>query len=234
MLNEVMGRLLGGFLLGLCVGAMVGVVELIVREAWLNVIYSPKEQTRINLGAAQVSFGTGEADTVFVRGSSPLAVVFKLENGAIICVENGRRRVVANGDRVSVGKLTVEVCSRQATQAAGAKNMTHEPSAVSGARTLYLYIKDKKIPLAEGQKLYAYNTVAGSKSRMVSGEVIRKKTDVSKLGIRNLSDQTWIFAVPGADKKIAYKKGQVFEINGDVQGDTIVDFQGIYGKIAKG
>jgi DNA-directed RNA polymerase subunit RPC12/RpoP len=103
-----------------------------------------------------------------------------------------------------------------------------------GTDALCLYVKGKKIPLAAGQKLYACDTTAGSGSRTVSGEVISKKTDPGKLGIRNLSDQTWIFAVPGAGKKIAYKKGQVFEINSDVQGETIVDFQGITGKIAKG
>jgi hypothetical protein len=225
--GDASGRLLGAFLLGLCVGAMIGVVEVAVREAWLNVVYSSKEQTKINLGANPVSFGTGEADTVFVQGTAKSAVQFTLKNGMITCTENGKQRTVANGDRISVGKLTIEVCSQQT----GNKNAV---SGTSGAHSLCLYVKDKKIPLVEGQKIYGHNTATGSEDRsMVAGEVIRKKTDPAKLGIRNLSDQAWIFTMPGAGKKVSYQKGQVFEIDSDIQGEIIVDFQYATGKIAK-
>jgi Ca-activated chloride channel family protein len=228
--GDVAGRLLGAFLLGLCVGAMVGVVELAVREAWLNVVYSPKEQTKINLGANPVSFGTGETDTVFVQGSAKSAARFTLENGMITCTENGKQRTVANGDRVSVGKLTIEVCSQQT----GNKNTPSAKPGASGARPLCLYVKDKKIPLEEGQKIYGHSTTAGGEDRlMVAGEVIRKKTDPTKLGIRNLSDRAWIFTMPGAGKKVSYQKGQVFEIDSDIQGEIIVNFQDVTGKIAK-
>jgi Ca-activated chloride channel family protein len=238
--GDIVGRLLGAVLLGLCVGAMVGLVEAAVREAWLNVMYSPKEQTKINLGAKPVSFGTGETDTVFARDTSPHAAVFTLKNGVITCTENRKQRAVANGDRITLGKLTIEVCSqqtgKQASKQMGNKNTVPVPA--SGASAFCLYVKDNKIPLVEGLKLYGHNTATESVARsMVTGEVIRKKTDPAKLGLRNLSDQAWIFTIPGnghgTGKKIAYQKGQVFEINNDMQGEIIVDFHGIIGKIAK-
>ncbi|MDR1231168.1 MAG: hypothetical protein LBK61_07185 [Spirochaetaceae bacterium] len=228
--GDASGRLLGAFLLGLCVGAMVGIVEVAVREAWLNVVYAPKEQTKINLGANPVSFGTGETDTVFVQGTAKSAAQFTLKNGVITCIENGKQRTVANGDRISVGKLTIEVCSQQT----GNKNTVPALPRASGAHPLCLYVKDKKILLVEGQKIYGHNTATGSEDRlMVSGEVIRKKTDPTKLGIRNLSGQAWIVTVPGTGKKVSYQKGQVFELDSDMQGEIIVNFQDVTGKIAR-
>ncbi|MDR1891457.1 MAG: hypothetical protein LBQ48_00350 [Oscillospiraceae bacterium] len=232
--GAVAARIFGAFLLGLCVGCLVGFVESAFREAWLNVIYAPNEITKINLGANPVSFGTGGTDTVFVRGSAPGALGFKLENGAILCTENGRQRTVSPGDQIPLGKIKIEVCSPKAAgNRASPASGAHIPANTSAAKTLILSVKKYQLALTDGQKLYACHTVGDSSDgRTVTGEVTTRKSDPSQIGIRNLSDDVWTFVMQG--KTVTLEKGKVVPLSVDTQGEITVRFKDSAGRIAIG
>jgi Ca-activated chloride channel family protein len=230
-IGELAGRLFGAFLLGLCVGSMVGIVETVFRDAWLNVIYAPNEITRVNLGANAVTFGTGETDTVFVRGASVAALGFKLQNGTVFCTENRQTRAVSIGEKIPLARITIEVCSQKG---AGNTTLAHNSSYPSRhtEKPLFLYVKTYSIPLTGGQKLYACHTVADSADgRTVTGEITTKKSDTSQIGIRNLSDDVWIFNMQS--KKVRLEKGKVIPLMG-LNKEITVNFKNVIGSIAAG
>ncbi|MDO4586961.1 MAG: VWA domain-containing protein [Planctomycetia bacterium] len=109
--GDVCGRLTGAFALGFCIGFIVGMVEKVYREAWLTVVYSPKRFTQINLGEVPVTFGSGNNDTVQIDDLPKNAVRFKLENGIIQYTESGITRQIKPGERETIGKIEVVVCS---------------------------------------------------------------------------------------------------------------------------
>jgi hypothetical protein len=98
------------------------------------------------------------------------------------------------------------------------------------AGQLCLFIKDYHLPLTVGTKLYAPQT-GGGYAVTVTGEVIANKENPQQIGIRNLSDDEWVFSVHGDDKK-SIRKGQVLYITGAIPGELTVSFKGITGRIA--
>jgi von Willebrand factor type A domain len=116
LFGDVLGRLLGSFLLGFGIGAMVALVEMAFRTAWLEVRYGPREVISVNLGPEPVKIGgDGKACTVWARGAAPLAYRFWIREGRIVCedVANGGTREVGSGTRYSVGAIEVIVRTGQ-------------------------------------------------------------------------------------------------------------------------
>jgi hypothetical protein len=233
------GRLIGAFLVGACVGAMVGIIEAAISEAWLNVIYAANERTTINLGQKPVTFGTGKTDTVFVRGTAEAALTFKLENGAILCTEQGKQRTINTGEKVTLEKITIEVGAKQSGAQTGQKaapTPVRPASTTVGSPTvsasLYLSIKNCKLPLNDGQKLYACHTTdKNSDQKTITGEVITNKKDTNLLGIRNLSDDVWKFTgTNGQERRIV--KNEVVPLKVGMS-DFVISFNGIAGKVTR-
>jgi hypothetical protein len=97
---------------------------------------------------------------------------------------------------------------------------------------LTLYVKNYSVALQAGQKLYACHTVGNSTdNHTVTGEVTSKKSDPSKIGIRNLSNAPWTFTLPGA-LPVTVQKGGVAPLDAAQQGVTVVNFGGVIGRIA--
>ena len=114
------GRLLGAFILGGCIGAMVGIVEVVSRKVWLAVVYSPRDVTVVNLGPQTVTVGSGNDDTVLVRnvdqscGSqcSLPAAEFCVDGNIVRYKGADGNRDLEPGARVKYGQVELVVCSQ--------------------------------------------------------------------------------------------------------------------------
>jgi len=111
--GDIGGRLTVAFILGFCIGLCVGIVAQICRTSYLKVIQPDGQLATINLGEKPVSFGSGLSDTVHVSGISAEGARFYLDNGRIVCEQNGQKQFVDIGGQQSVGGLTVEVCDNR-------------------------------------------------------------------------------------------------------------------------
>jgi hypothetical protein len=127
-------------------------------------------------------------------------------------------------DRMPTSAGQPKVIDRAPTPVRVEREPTH-------AGQLCLFIKDYHLPLTVGTKLYAAQ-IGGGYAATVTGEVIANKENPQQIGIRNLSDDEWIFSVHGDNKK-SIRKGQVLYITGAIPGGELtVSFKGITGRIA--
>ncbi len=114
--GDFLGRLLGAFLLGFGIGAMVALVEMAFRKAWLEVRYGPREVISVNLGPEPVRVGgDGKACTVWARGAIPVAYRFWIRDGKVVCEDaaNKETREVGNATNYHVGSIEVIVHTGQ-------------------------------------------------------------------------------------------------------------------------
>jgi hypothetical protein len=105
-------RVVGGLLLGFCIGLMVAIVEAAFRRAWLEVRYGARETITVTLGPEPVKIG-GDAKmcTVWARGAAPLALRFFVRDGKVVCDDPVMKResAVSDGFSKEVGNVTVTV-----------------------------------------------------------------------------------------------------------------------------
>ena len=111
-MGDIAGRLLGAFLLGGCIGAMVGIVEVVSRKVWLAVVHSPRDVTVVNLGSQLVTVGSGNDDTVLVRDAAPSAAEFRVEGNAVRYKGPDGKRTLEPGARVKLGNVELVICSQ--------------------------------------------------------------------------------------------------------------------------
>jgi len=112
--GDWLGRLIGMAILGTCIGVMIGFVEKISRNIWLNVVYGPNELAQVNLGAQLVTVGSGRKDTVFINGVGPNAGSFRLEGEKVRYTDLTGSRLLTPGSRIQVGNVTLIVLSKNA------------------------------------------------------------------------------------------------------------------------
>jgi hypothetical protein len=113
MLSEIM--------LGFVIGLAISWVEEALREAWLTVIWGPKETASISLGTKPVVFGsTREADVYLPPGRGdvkvpPVRAVISVENGQVVLDDKaaGRRGVLQHGSEITIDRLRVVVNIKQ-------------------------------------------------------------------------------------------------------------------------
>lgn len=112
LLGDFPGRMLGAFLLGFGIGAMVALIEVAFRKAWLEVRYGPREVIAVNLGPEPVKVGgDGKACTIWARGAAPVAYRFWIREGKVVCedIAAGGTREIGNGTRYQAGGVEVIV-----------------------------------------------------------------------------------------------------------------------------
>jgi hypothetical protein len=124
--GEVLSRFAGAAILGLCIGSMVVLVEVLFRKYWLEVRFGPREIRLINLGDAPVSVGSnGKICTVWTPTAAPVALTYTLRGGHLTCTNavSGQTDEIRVGDRRMAGSVEVIACG------AGAVEMpiTHVP-----------------------------------------------------------------------------------------------------------
>ena len=111
--GDMAGRLLGAFILGACIGAMVGIVEVVSRKVWLAVVYSPRDVTVVNLGPQTVTVGSGNDDTVLVRDVDKRAAEFRMDGKDVRYKGPDGNRNLEPGARVKLGDVELVVCSQE-------------------------------------------------------------------------------------------------------------------------
>jgi len=204
--GDISGRLAGAAVLGLCIGLMVGLVEVVCREAWLMVVYGPGETTHVNLGVAPVSLGSGGGDTVYIAGTSERAYVFRLDGGRIHCSESGKGdRTVQPGERIAAGKAEIVVCSPEA-RFVPASPMISTPALTplhpeprkshSSAAPLCLRLllsNHQVVELVAGRVIEAGEIpgLASGPTYSAVGKISEHPERRGTLGLVNLSGSTW-------------------------------------------
>jgi hypothetical protein len=113
------GNYTGVIVLGLAIGLTISFIEEALREAWLTVIWGPKEQMSISLGAKPIVFGSSREADVFLpsRGGAavpPVRALVTLENAQVILDDrvSGRSRVLSNGGEFTLDRLRVIVSTK--------------------------------------------------------------------------------------------------------------------------
>jgi len=110
------GVLVGDMILGFVVGLSVSVVEEVLRQAWLTIIWGKNETTTVSLGDKPVVFGSSpKADIYLPNEAEPVRASVQIENSRVVMQDNktNQRKVLRNGDRVDFGKVSFEVSTKK-------------------------------------------------------------------------------------------------------------------------
>ncbi|MDR2642625.1 MAG: VWA domain-containing protein [Planctomycetaceae bacterium] len=111
--TEIVGRLLGAFILGACIGLLVALVETIYRNIWLMVVYDLRNFVPVNLGSQNVTVGSGKGDTVFITGAEVKAGTFRVEGEKVRYTDsNGKQQLLVPGNRVKISAVELVICSK--------------------------------------------------------------------------------------------------------------------------
>jgi hypothetical protein len=106
----VYSRFAGAGVVGLCIGAMVALVEILFRKYWLEVSFGAGEMRLINLGDAPVSIGSdSKTCTVWTPNAPAVALTYVLRNNRLTCTDGttGQAFDVLPGDRREAGSIVV-------------------------------------------------------------------------------------------------------------------------------
>jgi hypothetical protein len=191
----------GSASVGFFIGLMLVVAEAMLREAWLDISYGPRETRSVSLGTEPVSIG-GDigACTVYARNAPPVAFRYRLDQGRVTCedVANGNVATVQPGSSRVIGNLTVTV--RAAGVAAQAAPAVHAGARPSGGFSLRLP-NGKAIALADGAKI-SNADIPGlqASSGGAVAEVGRNPNDPNILGLKNLSRAAWTVTLASRDR----------------------------------
>ena len=112
-ISDAAGRFVGLAILGFFIGLTISVVEEALRQAWLTIIWGPKETRTISLGQKPIIFGSStEADIFLPKDKEPaVRATVQIENSKVIMVDKttNQRKVLQNGEQVSFGKISFVV-----------------------------------------------------------------------------------------------------------------------------
>ena len=111
------GSLIGIIVLGCAIGLAISFIEEALREAWLTVIWGPKETVTVSLGAKPVIFGSSREADIFLPyrpGGAPvppIRAIVAIENGQVIMEDKqtGRRSRLQNGSEFTLDRLRIVV-----------------------------------------------------------------------------------------------------------------------------
>ena len=194
----------GDSLKGVFLGFLFTLTETLVREAWLEIQYAPKEIRTISLGATPISIGSdSNLATVYTANTAPVAFRYWLHQGQLLCEDVLAQvtRRVSDGDRQIVGKLTVTLRVAQSRQAGvqteDAPNVFTPPQV-----PLSLYFKRQVFPLQVGTQLRSQE-IPGLESQTsgVVAEVTRHPQEPTTLGLKNTSHQAWSATLATGEQK---------------------------------
>ena len=130
-LGETLSRFVGAAILGLAIGSMVALVEVIFRKNWLEVRYGANEVRHVNLGDAPVSIGSNsKACIVWTPVAPPVALTYTLRDGRLTCTDGrtGETEPVLPGDTRKVGSLEIVARGSEAAEVSTAAPYVQPPS----------------------------------------------------------------------------------------------------------
>jgi len=203
---ELVGRILGTMAIGLSIGLMLGVIEVIFREAWLEVQYGIKETRTVSLGTEPISIGSDpKACTIYVCSAAPVALRYQIIQGQILCEDilAGTTYSLHSGDQRLLGTVMITVRAASSSlkfpdssaptssQIFAATTQSQQISLQS--QQLSLHIKKHVILLANGTEIRSYE-IPGLEPQAVDGIVAVVNCNPKNptvLGLKNCSHQTW-------------------------------------------
>jgi hypothetical protein len=110
-----LGSQVGTPILGFFIGLTISILEEALREAWLTVVWGPKETRNISLGAKPVIFGTSPEADIYIpdpdKSHNPIRAIFRLENNKVVIEDpaSGRRSELESSKQINMGKMSVIV-----------------------------------------------------------------------------------------------------------------------------
>ena len=115
VINNVMGSILGVMALGFFIGLTISFIEEALREAWLTVIWGPKETRTIALGQKPIVFGSSSQADIYLSKEAPVKASVQIENAKVVMYDKttNQRRELKNGDRVDLGKISFVVNTKK-------------------------------------------------------------------------------------------------------------------------
>lgn len=110
---QFLGRLLGIGILGAALGLAIVTVEMVFREAFLEIIWAPKEKTTVTLGPRPVSIGGGD-DHIHVHGLPTKAAQLAFDAGKINYTDyTGKKAEFKDGSKIKIGELEIVVHAKK-------------------------------------------------------------------------------------------------------------------------
>jgi len=115
VINNEMGSVLGVMALGFFIGLTISFIEEAFREAWLTVIWGPKETRTIALGQKPILFGSSRESDIYLSNELPIRVSVQIENAKAVMYDKitNHRRELHNGDRVDLGRISFVVNTKK-------------------------------------------------------------------------------------------------------------------------
>ncbi|MDR1383569.1 MAG: VWA domain-containing protein [Planctomycetaceae bacterium] len=110
--TEIGGRLLGAFILGSCIGLLIAIVETIFRNAWLMVMYDPRNFSQVNLGSQPVTVGSGKNNTVLIADIPVKAGTFQIVGDKVHYTNADGTQTLQSGNRIKIGNVEFVLCSK--------------------------------------------------------------------------------------------------------------------------
>jgi hypothetical protein len=104
-------RFAGAAILGLCIGAMVALVEVLFRSYWLEIAFPEGFTRSISLGDTPVSIGSDARSTLYVAGAAPLAWTYSIRDKRVTITEGatGATHDATVGDTRTAGDVSIVV-----------------------------------------------------------------------------------------------------------------------------
>ena len=115
-LPEGFGRLLGAVLVGALIGAFIAWIEQLTRKAWLEIQWTPKQKSNMNLGTNPVRVGGTREDDITIPGlNQTLSII--CDGRKISCNQTPGNKTfeLSNGQAINLGKVKLVACSRDIT-----------------------------------------------------------------------------------------------------------------------
>jgi Ca-activated chloride channel family protein len=203
---DLAGRLLSAAILGLCLGLVVVVVEILSRRFWLEIADGRGPVLRVNLGSQPVFIG-GDPHrcTVAVPQAPPRALRFLVRDGQVECLDVLKEQAffVSPGYRRQLASSTVVVCG-QGVAAPPAAPAGQRAAAPPVAARWWLRLESgRALPLGLGTRLTAadlpgLDPLAGSDT----AEVVAHPARPGELGLTNRSRQVWSVSLSGAEHRV--------------------------------
>jgi Ca-activated chloride channel family protein len=116
--SEIPGRLSGAIILGLFIGLLVSIVEIVFRNMWLQVNRSLRDITTINLGTQLITIGGSETDSVRIDGVAENYASFQIVGDKVEYKISNEIKMLKPGDKENIGGIELVVCSAEVEFAA--------------------------------------------------------------------------------------------------------------------
>lgn len=113
--HEVMGRIIGIIALGFFIGLTISYIEEALRTAWLTVIWGKNETKTVSLGQNPILFGSSSEANIYLSNDMPVRLSVQIEGTKVVMYDKtvNQRRVLQNGDRVDLGKISFVVNTKK-------------------------------------------------------------------------------------------------------------------------